>query len=213
MPIKTPKERVYYYECSYGEFRLTHHIPYSELEKLSQQNKIKKQVLEDYPDGIDLRVGETDYKDLETNYGYRPKIDPQVAKNLFYMIYTSTKNWKKTRGTGLIPAKDLENKIHDIEKSVKELVLYSPEKTRLLTTPIMKDKENARKELKQYRRARKTQFKTQREIDNILRKHTPGKIDNKQTLQNQSFSKIEYTEGENIQDILARTQRKRRQTP
>lgn len=212
MTIKSPNERVYYYEYSYGKFRLVYHIPTSELEKLCKQDKIEKKVLEDFPDGIDLRVGDTDYKDLETTYGYRPEVEPETAKKIFYMIYSATKDWKKNRGSGLIAAKDLENKIHDLDKNVREHLL-STEKTRLLTTPIIKDKENAHKELKHYHMARKTQFKKQKELDNHLRKHVPKIIDPKQTLQNQRLSKIEWTEGENIKDILTKTQQKRRQNP
>jgi hypothetical protein len=212
MTIKSPNERVYYYECSYGKFRLIYHIPPSELEKLSKQNKIEKQVLEDYPDGLDLRVEETDYKDLGTTYGYRPEVDPETAKKLFYMIYSATKDWKKNTATGLIAAKDIENKILDLEKNVRERLLSSLKKTGLLTTPIKKDKESPHKELKHYRMARKTQFKKQKELDNHLRKHVPKIIDPKQTLQNQRLSKIEWTEGENIKDILTKTQQKRRQT-
>jgi hypothetical protein len=212
MTIKSPDERVYYYECSYGKFRLTYHIPTSELEKLCKQDKIEKQVLEDFPDGVDLRVGETDYSDFKETYSYRPEIGPETAKKLFYMLYSATKDWKKNRGSGLIAAKDLENKIHDLEKNVREQLL-SPEKTRLLTTPIIKEKENVQKELKHYRKTRKTHFKKQKELDNHLRKHIPKKIDPKQTLQNQRFSNIEWTEGENIKDILTRTQQKRRQNP
>ena len=47
MPVRSPKERVYYYECSYGKFRLTHFIPYDKLEKLVKESEIDKQVLED----------------------------------------------------------------------------------------------------------------------------------------------------------------------
>ena len=120
MSVKSPKERVYYYECSYGKFRLTYFIPYGELEKLSKEGIIKKQVLEDFPDGVDLRVGETDYKDFEESYGYGPEVDPEVARSTFFTILSSTRNWKKFRGSDIIPAKDLEGRIADIEESVKE---------------------------------------------------------------------------------------------
>ncbi len=110
MPIKSPDERVYYYECSYGKYRLTYHIPQSELTQLIKENKIKKQVQEDFPDGVDLRVGETDYTDFKETYGYRPKTDPQIAEKIFYTFLSSTKNWKQFRGSGLIPAKEIDQK-------------------------------------------------------------------------------------------------------
>lgn len=50
------------------------------IENLSKEDKIKKQVLEDFPDGVDLRLGEADYLDFKESYGYRPEVDPEVAR-------------------------------------------------------------------------------------------------------------------------------------
>ncbi len=117
-PVRSPKESVYYYECSYGNFRLTYFIPFDELARLDKIGKINKQVLEDFPDGVDLRVGETDYVDFQKSYGYRPEVNPEAAKNAFYSILSTTKDWRDFRGSGIIPAKDVENQIGDLEKKV-----------------------------------------------------------------------------------------------
>lgn len=120
MSTKSPKERIYYYECSYGEFRLTYFIPHSELKKLPIKTQIKKKLLKEYPDGIDLRVEETDYSDFEKSYGYRPKPDPEVAKKTFFTMFSKTKNWKEFIGSGLISAEVLEEQRKAIKKNVEK---------------------------------------------------------------------------------------------
>jgi hypothetical protein len=47
MAISSPKETVYYYECSNGQFRLVYFIPPDKLQELVEQNRISPQVLED----------------------------------------------------------------------------------------------------------------------------------------------------------------------
>ncbi len=223
MPIKSPNERIYYYECSYGNFRLTYFIHYGDLEKLSNEGDIQKQVLEDFPDGVDLRVGEVDYRDFKESYGYRHKVGPEVALNAFSTIYASTKNWKKFRGSGIIPAVDLEGQIAEIEKRVKDEkdlffvdFLKTPrERIKPKIPKIMKVDDfvilqTDKKELEQYRRNRSKQSKEQRAVDKYLKKIKPRRINPRQTLQKQRFSEIQWTEGDKIEDVFARIQRKRR---
>jgi hypothetical protein len=221
MPVKSPKERVYYYECSYGKFRLTYFIPYDELEKLSKEGKIDKQVLEDFPDGVDLRVGETDYMDFKKSYGYRPEVDPEVAKSVFYSIFSTTKNWKKFRGSDIMPAEDLEGRIGDIEKKMRD------EKNQsfldLVKTPSEKKKPPflfrrfrpeetypiEKADMKRYRSFRKRQAREQKYVNEFLRKVKPKGIDPNQTLRDQRFSKLHWTKGNKIEDVFARIQHKR----
>lgn len=223
MPIISPDERVYYYECSYGDFRLTYFIPYSDLEKLSKEGDIQKQVLEDFPDGVDLRVGEVDYRDFEESYGYRHNVGPEVALNAFSTIYASTKNWKQFRGSGIIPAKDLEGQIAEIEKRVKDEkdllfvdFLKTPrEKIKPKIPKIMKVDDYVipqtdKKELERYRRNRSKQSKEQRAVDKYLKKIKPRRINPKQTLQKQRFSEIKWTKGDELEKVFARIQHKRR---
>ena len=221
MPVKSPKERVYYYECSYGKFRLTYFIPYDELEKLSKEGKIEKQVLEDFPDGVDLRVGETDYMDFKKSYGYRPEVDPEVAKSVFYSIFSTTKNWKKFRGSDIIPAQDLEGRIGDIEKKMRDEkpqafldFVKTPREKKKPTFLFMRGRpEEAypteKADLKRYRRFRKRQAKEQKDVNDFLRKVKPKGIDPNQTLRGQKFSKLHWAKGDKIEDVFSRIQHKR----
>jgi hypothetical protein len=216
--VSSPKESVYYYECSYGRFRLTYSIPKSELRKLVEKGEIKKKVLDDFPDGVDLRVGETDYRDFKESYGYRPEVDPEVAKKMFYSILTHTKNWKNFLGSGLIPAKDLKERIADIEivgeeaASFSDFVLTSRKITeeKLPVARIMPERVSREKvDLKGFRKLKKSEAKVQKALNDFLQNVRPEGVDPKKTLGKQKFSKLEYTEGESIERVFARIQHKR----
>jgi hypothetical protein len=218
MSVRSPIESVYYYECSYGRFRLTYSIPRSELKKLVELGKIKKQVLEDFPDGVDLRVGETDYEDFRESYGYRPEVDPEVAKKMFYSILTHTKNWKNFLGSGIIPAKDLKERIGDIEivdeeaASFSDFVLTSRKVAEEKLPPARTMLERVGREkvdLKGARKLKKSEAKVQKALNDFLQNVRPEGVDPKKTLGKQKFSKLEYTEGESIERVFARIQHKR----
>lgn len=218
MSVRSPKESVYYYECSYGRFRLTYSISRSALEKLVEDGEIKKKVLDDFPDGVDLKVGETEYKDFKESYGYRPEVDPEVAKKMFYSILTHTKDWKNFLGSGLIPAKDLKDRIDDIEivdeeaVSFSDFVLTSRKVTeeKLPSARIMPERVRREKvDLKGSRKLRKSEAKVHRALNDFLQNVRPEGVDPKKTLGKQKFSELEYTEGDRIERVLARIQHKR----
>jgi hypothetical protein len=211
MSIRSPKESVYYYECSYGRFRLTYSISRIALETLVEDGKIKKKVLDDFPDGVDLKVGETEYKDFKESYDYRPEVDPEVAKKMFYSILTHTKDWKNFLGSGIIPAKYLKERIEDID-AFSDLVLTSRKVTeeKLPPAKIMSERVRRKKvALKGSRRLRKSEAKVQKALNDFLQDVRPAGIDPKKTLGEQKFSELDYTEGDRIERVFARIQHKR----
>ncbi|TFH15066.1 hypothetical protein E4H04_09090 [Candidatus Bathyarchaeota archaeon] len=206
MAVKSPRERVYYSECSYGAFQLSLYIPINELEELADQGRIKRQVLEDFPDGVDLGVSESDYNDFYQSYNYRPEVGAVTAKTLFYTLYTSTRNWRNYRGTDLIPATILEASIKGIETSLEkhvELQRISPMDLRLTAGADQRPKEA----LKRYRESKKNLSREENDLLGVLRRHTPKGIDPKKTLHDQDFS-IEYSDGDRIDDVISRIQRR-----
>lgn len=220
MPIKSPNERVYYYECSYGKFRLTYFIPQNDLTKLAKIRQIESQVLIDYPDGVDIRVGESNYNDFFEEYGYRPKVDPHEAERRFYTILSSTKDWKQYHGSGLISAKDLENiefdteKLNDVEKREFRNIIRKPPERIIPRTPIpitvdeRKIPKTDKLDLKRYRRRKKNQQIEEKALHSLLHKVIPKGIISRQTLQEQKFSEIKWTEGEKFGDVLSRIQKR-----
>lgn len=209
MVTRSPSERAYYYECSYGKYRLSLHIPYSELVSLNLQDKIDPRVLEDYPDGVDLRVGETDYNDFQLIYGFRPESDPETVRSQFYAVYSSTKDWRKFHGSGLISAKDLDDMVNGIKERVKEraaLMKISPDELRFMARSGAETPENA---LIRYRESRKRLKSEEKKLDAVLRRHAPEGIDASKTLREQGF-KVEYTQGDSFDKVLYRIQLKGR---
>ncbi len=219
-PVRSPKDNVYYYEVSYGNFRLTYFIPFDELRRLCEVGKIQKQVLEDFPDGVDLRVGETDYADFEKSYGYRPETNPEVAKNAFYAIFSATRDWRNLRGSGIVPAKDVESQIGDLEKKVgiENIQLFRGS----VETPSEKTKRDSmfrkigperavlkKADLLTYRQQRQIRNEQKKKIEKILQDIKPKWIDPKKTLQTQKFSPLQWTAGDRIEDVFKRIQQKR----
>lgn len=209
MSTRSPSELAYYYECSYGKYRLSLYIPHNELVSLVQKEKIDSKVLEDYPDGVDLRVGKTDYDEFSKAYGYMPDVDPETVRSQFYAVYSSTKDWRKYHGAGLISAKDLNNKVSGVKQSVEsraDLLKISPEELRLVARSGAETRGEA---LRSYRESRKRLRVEEKKLDNVLRRHTPKGIDKGKTLQEQGFH-VEYTEGDSFDKVLYRIQRKGR---
>ena len=113
-------------------------------------------------------------------------------------------------GTGLISARELEDKITPIKKTVDrhtELVNISPREIKNMartsaTTP--------RDALKTYRESRKRLHQEEKNLETTLRRHTPRDIDPEKTLTEQGF-KIQYTQGDSIDKVISRIQHRRRQ--
>lgn len=135
MKLGVPVERCYYYECFYGNFRLSYYLPKVELESLTKNNKISKSILEDFPDGYDLDCTEPDFEDFKDNYNYEHSYAADLILSTFKSIFTSTKNWKTTKSVGWIGAEDLEKRIKQVEVSLEKL--FQPKK--ISTNSFLKD--------------------------------------------------------------------------
>ncbi|HKJ27068.1 MAG TPA: hypothetical protein VJ965_05495 [Anaerolineales bacterium] len=120
MPVQTPIERAYYYECSYGKFRLTYHIPLTILEQMVANKDIAKTALRDYPDGIDLDCSTPDYDEFEKRYKYRPPYEPDPLCRTFKTVFSSLEDWDTFNGTGFLSASYLEELIPQVEDTLKE---------------------------------------------------------------------------------------------
>lgn len=194
MTIATPNEPVYYYECSNGAFRLFYCIPAVELKRLYRENQISPLVLEDYPDGIDLGCTEVDFTELNTAYGYRPKTSPDVLRQAFFTILSSTRNWKKFRGTGFVPAADLERQVDTIRAELQKKVSEQAVLRATAKKPSLAQRRKSRRELA---------VRQKRMID-VLKKTQVKGIDPKLTMAKQKFSPIATTKGENAEKIFTK---------
>ena len=94
MEIASPKEPVYYYECSGGRYRLVYFIPPGVLRSLHEQGRISQLALDDLPDGVDLGSTEADFAEFERLYGYRPPHEPSALLQAFFAVFSTTRNWR-----------------------------------------------------------------------------------------------------------------------
>lgn len=141
MTVQTPVELAYYYECSYGDFRLTYHIPIEILEEMVEGGKIARVALRDYPDGIDLDCSPPDFNDFEKRYKFRPPFEPEPLRRAFKTLFSSMEDWDNFRGTGFLAASYLEGLISRVDQSLKDRDVDLPED---LPVPERPTKEEAR---------------------------------------------------------------------
>jgi hypothetical protein len=197
MAIRSPKEAVYYYEASNGEFRLVYYIPPEELDRLFQDGSVQKTVLEDYPDGVDLNVTRPDFDELQERYGYRPDNDPEELRRAFFAMLSSTRDWQTFRGSGFIPAADLEPLAKTVENSLQQEDLL-PEEIDPSVAFSLPDRraQSARQAVQQ---ERMVEHLEQMEVKGI----NPGL-----TLREQRFRPIEMQEGKSAEEVFTKLQRK-----
>lgn len=199
MAVALPLEPIYYYECFYGDSRLTYFIPYHMLEKLVNEQNVDAAVLKDFPLGIDLDCNEPDFQAFKKTYGYRPKYSAEAINQAFFAMYSSTRNWKKFRGTGHIPAKDLEKHIKPITKDLKEQELTIEQLPPLPKEPTSKAK----------KRWVKKKLNVQSKAQKFLRNLEVKEMDKRKNLTEQSFSQIKMEKGkESTKEFYSRLYKK-----
>jgi len=194
MAVVSPSERVYYYECSSGRFRLTYFIPPGELKRLCEDGHVSPRVLEDYPDGVDLGCTEPDFRVFEETYHYRPKQDPDALRHAFFAILSATRKWKKFRGSGFIPAADLERHTESVDTALP------------IRKPIQVDiaPPGDRLSLKRRRQMGLRQAARKKQTYRALEELQIQGIDPKRTLAQQKFSPIRMAEGTAAEEVFVR---------
>lgn len=189
-----PDKSVYYYECSRGSFRLYYYIPPGELEKLVSKRRISENVLEDFPDGVDLGCTDTNFKVFAESYGYRPDINPKSMQQAFFTILSTTRDWKNFRGTGFISHEELESQLETVSAALA--------KDRLLSKSIRSKPET--ETLRQRRRKMKQKIVQQKQEHRVLQKLAAKNIDPKRTLAEQRVSHSEMIRGKRAEDVFTR---------
>lgn len=200
MAIASPNENVYYYECSNGRFRLSYFIPPGEIKALCDEKLISRNALKDFPDGVDVGCTEADFKVFKETYGYSIRQDPQALRRAFFAIFSTTRNWKDFRGSGFIPAADLERHVDNVNGILRKEI-----KTREIVEPPP-DKIS----LKQRRQRKRQKGIVGKQTYNVLQKLQVKGIDPDRTLHEQEFSSINMAEGENAEELFIRLHQKHR---
>lgn len=197
MAIRSPKEPVYYYEASHGEFRLVYFIPPEKLERLVQDGRIEAEVLEDYPDGVDLNCTKLDFEEFHKLYGYQPDNDAEGLRRAFFAMFSATSNWKSFRGSGFIPAADLEALVEPVEDSLQEEGLLPEEMGPAMSFSLPERRTQSARQAVQ----------EERMVEHLEQMKVEG-IDPTLTLRQQKFRPIEMQEGKSAEEVFSKLQRK-----
>jgi hypothetical protein len=200
MAIESPRQPVYYYEASNGRFRLVYFIPPEMLARLSDSDQISPEVLKDYPDGVDLSCTAPDFAEFAVLYGYRVPHDPEALQRAFFTIFSSTRNWKKFRGSGLIPAADLENALGTVEES-----LHTEGLAEETIQPFVRESKPEERQ-----RSLSQRVKQQKRMTTHLQQMMVEGVDPKRSMRQQQFSKIQMQEGESAEDVFSDLLRKQK---
>lgn len=192
MEVSSPIEPVYYYECSAGRVRLTYFIPPEEMDRLIEAGSLESVVREDFPDGVDLDCTLPDFAEFEESYGYRPHFDPEALQAAFFAMFSSTRNWRRFRGTGLIPKTDLER-------------LVEPVGIRLETeglAPVAREPLPADVPLRERRRRMVKQVRQKVRIQRALERIEVPEVDSNRDMRQQTFSEIRKSRGRPAAEIF-----------
>ena len=198
MSIMAPKETVYYYECSYGKYRLTYYIPPNELERLHKEKSISELAVQDFPDGVDLRCTEEEFAEFERSYGYRPPIEPAAVRRAFLAIFSTTQNWKKFHGSGFIAASDLEAHIGKVERALKRKKLIETKAPPPPKRPSL---------TKHHRHMHRLAIQRKKLHESLEEMRIKG-IDPRRTMAQQRFSDIKMGKGVEAEDVFIRLHQK-----
>ncbi len=202
MAITSPKQAVYYYEASNGHFRLVYFMPPEELDQLSRAGNISKEVLNDNPDGVDLSCTELDFRQFEELYGYRPPYDPEALQRAFFAIFSGTRNWKRFRGSDLIPADTLREAMELVEESLRQIEPV-PEKIQTYSQQMP---------LKKRRRIMRNRIIQQKRTTAHLERMKVKRVNPKRSLRRQDFPEIQMQKGKSAEEIFNKLLRQQKQT-
>jgi hypothetical protein len=205
MSVSIPRERCYYFECADGQVRLTLFIPPEDLGRMISARKVSTAVRKDFPDGVDLDCTEPDFAAFETQYGYRPEHDAELLRGAFFAIFSSTRGWQTYRGSGLIPAVELESKIAEVDRTVRRQIppVDQPIQPESAPRPVLP--------LAQRRRRAMAGARGRGRVEQALARLRVKGIDQAKPIDKQPFTRtIRWSRGRKAQEVFSLLQRKQR---
>jgi hypothetical protein len=139
MKISTPSKRAYYPASTYEQDQLLCWIPEEELQRMVRFGQITPDVLDDYPDGLEIEVSQAAFDELEIDFGVSPEAIRQA--------YAYHRGRKALPESGVVDGATLERVAQEPLRGAPEgfvkggLVLSSGEK---FPEPEMTDGEDPR---------------------------------------------------------------------
>ena len=139
MKISTPSKRAYYPASTYEQDQLLCWIPEEELQRMVRFGQIAPDVLDDYPDGLEVEVSQAAFDEFEIDLGISPEAIQQA--------YAYHRARKALPESGVVDGATLERVAQEPQRGAPEgfvkggLVLSAGEK---FPEPEMTDGEDPR---------------------------------------------------------------------
>lgn len=200
MAIQMPRQPAYYYEASNASFRLVYYMPLEMVQALGLPDESWNKISRDYPDGVDLGCTEPDFQEFEELYGYRPPYDPEALQRAFFTIFSSTRNWKKFRGSGLVRADVLEQALEKVEASLADEKLVQKKIKPYAQTTSLTDQRNSFRQ----------RDKSQKRLTSHLQQLEVDVVDPRRTMSQQEFPAIQMKDGMSAETVFTKLHRKQK---
>ena len=200
MDVETPIEPAYYFECSFGRTRLSYFMPVEHLQELAAAEKISANVLEDFPDGVDLDCTEPDFANFESAYGFRPKSKATFLREAFLAMYSATHDWENFHGTGFVRASDLESKAEAV-KARLEAEDIAPEEVVEIPTVL--------ESFPQRRKWTRQQMQKQSKVTELMIEMEVEEADKSKSIKQQAFAQVPMRKGKKPEEVFESLHRNR----
>ncbi len=189
MPIKLPQEITYFYEITMVMDRLYYCIPKKQLHSMVSQGKVWENIIEDYPDGVDIKVSPIQFKEFEECFGMTFNMEPQLIWKAFQFVKSKIR--KKHFGTGFIKRRFLEDIAKQIQSDFDQIMVKPPKVD--LKPAAIKDQKRVQRKMRL----------SERRLDKRLKQQSIIDIDPKKPIIEQSFSRIKMSKGDEPFDFFS----------
>lgn len=197
MPIKLPKEESYFFEITRVTARLLYCIPKNRLHQMVEDQHLNQKIIEHYPDGIDMKVSRLHFDEMKKRYGLTIDIDPTLIWTAYWLI--REKITVPYYGTGFIKRQFLE----DLANRIRT---YTTGEEREVLEPDQPEGLSAYEE-----KLRQTEIREAREaLRKKLLKLRIKEINPEKALNEQPFSQVKMTKGDDPLAFLSSYKQKQR---
>lgn len=158
---------------------------------------MKPKALDHFPDGLDLDCTEADFDEFARVYDFRPPHRAEELRAAFLAIFSSTGGWHAFRGSGFLPAHDLESSLEPAVRVLRESGVHET------VAPATRDL-SAPPEPGLRPRSRSA---AQKQAEWALEQLPIAGVDPTKSLREQTFSKIKMSKGESAPEFFAKVHR------
>jgi hypothetical protein len=117
-----PVGRVYYFELTPRSHRLIYYVPLRMLQRLVRRRVVRKEVLHDFPFGLEVEVSEAEFRLIREEYGVKPPESADLLWDAFRGFWLNSDRRLVTH-FGTLDAAKVEEYAEQIRPHIEQLVL------------------------------------------------------------------------------------------